>query len=162
MKTRTLLIFALLIAVFAGWTGLTMGDDAGKEVDFEKIVCPGSKKQVNKDATVEHEDCIVYFCCNNCAAAFKKDVQDKKKFLARANHQKVATGQVKQTKCPKSFQGAKASTALEVNGVDVTFCCNNCRGWAEGLAKSADDVEDQIATLFGPNVFGKAFEVIGK
>ena len=142
MKTRTLLIFALLIAVFAGWTGLTMGDDAGKEVDFEKIVCPVSKKQVNKDATVEHEDCIVYFCCNNCAAAFKKDVQDKKKFLARANHQKVATGQVKQTKCPKSFQGAKASTALEVTCV---------RGRRAALRTCVAQDRQQVGNLFIEN-----------
>ena len=156
MRFRVLFGVGLIIALSASLTALSIGDEAEEPIDFEKILCPVSKKKVDESATREHEDCTVYFCCNNCAKAFE---DDDEKFLARANHQKVATRQCKQTKCPKSFQDVKASTALEVGGVDVTFCCNKCRGWADELA-DGDSIDDQIAKLFGEKVFEKAFEVI--
>ena len=154
MRFRVLLGLGLIVAISASLSALSVGDDAEEGIDFEKILCPVSKKPVDESAKTEHDDCDVYFCCKNCLAAFDKDPTD---FLARANHQKVATKQVKQIKCPKTKGKIKESTALDVSDVDVMFCCKNCRGWAKGLS---EDV--QFAKLFDKDVFEEAFEVIEK
>lgn len=150
MKFRVLLGLSLIVLLSVSLNTLTVGDEAEDGIDFKKILCPISKKPVDKSAKLEHDGADVYFCCQNCPKAFAKNTD---KFLARANHQKVATKQAKQVKCPKSKGPIKESTALEVAGVDVLFCCNNCRGWAKKLSS-----DDQFAKLFGADIFGKAFK----
>jgi YHS domain-containing protein len=114
-----------------------------------KIVCPVSGQAVNKDCTVDYKGGKVAFCCGNCAGAFKKDAT---KFAAKANHQLVATKQAKLVKCPFSGGKLNPETAIEVVGVKVCFCCNNCKGKAESA-------EDRVTLLFNDAAFAKGFEV---
>lgn len=117
--------------------------------DLEEIKCPISGRAVKADATAELDDYTVYFCCGNCVKAFNKD---KGKFTAKAFHQVVATSQAEQGTCPKSGKGLNPDAVLNVNGVDVGFCCNGCKGWANKLSE-----DDRIAKIFNREVFEKNF-----
>ncbi len=95
----------------------------------------------------------VYFCCNNCSGAFEKD---KEKYAAKANAQLVSTKQYKQQACPISGAKLDDSTAIEVAGAKVAFCCNNCKGKVEA-AKG----DEQLDLAFGEKAFEKGkFELV--
>jgi len=49
-----------------------------------------------------------------------------------------------QKACPLSGGPVKAGTEVDVDGVSVGFCCNNCKGKVEG---AGDD--DKITMVFG-------------
>jgi YHS domain-containing protein len=120
-----------------------------EETKGPKVACPVSGQPVNEECTVDYKGGKVAFCCGNCAGAFKKD---STKFAAKANHQLVVTKQAKLVKCPFSGGKLNPETAIEVAGVRVCFCCNNCKGKAEAA-------EDKVALLFNDAAFGKGFEV---
>ena len=80
--------------------------------------------------------------------------KQKEKFATKANLQLAQTGQAKQGKCPISGKGTKDATALDVAGVSVTFCCNNCRKKVDGA-----EGDDQLNLVFGDKAFDKAFSV---
>lgn len=120
------------------------------DVDLEKAKCPVSGQPVSEDASVTYKDAKVYFCCDNCKAKFEKD---SKPFEVKANAQLVATKQYVQKGCPISGRGLNEDTKTEVGGVDVCFCCNNCKGKvdeAEGAKK--------LEIVFAPAAFAKAFK----
>ncbi len=135
MKSRW--IFAAMLALaFVAFHSLNAADKApGKDVK-----CPVSGKDVNPDATVDFGGGKVYFCCKNCPEAFKKDTA---KFTTKANHQLAQTGQLVQKACPISGKDTKEGTEVTVNGVKVSFCCNNCQG---KVAKMSAD--EQLETCF--------------
>ena len=122
--------------------------------DLEGIKCVISGRPVAADATSELDGYTVYFCCGNCVKAFNKD---KGKFTSKAFHQAVATKQAKQDTCPKSGRGLNPEVVLVVGGVDVGFCCNGCKGWAEKLPE-----DDRIAKIFNRDVFEKNFSTTKK
>jgi YHS domain-containing protein len=62
--------------------------------------CPVSGKAISKEFTVAYKGAKVYFCCPNCPKAFEKSPE---KFVAKANHQLVQTGQMPY--CRSSDQG---------------------------------------------------------
>ena len=66
----------------------------------------------------------------------------------------AASGQAKQTACPFSGGAIKAATAVNVAGVNVQFCCNNCK--AKVVAAKPDK---QIEMIFDSKPFSKAFKV---
>jgi hypothetical protein len=111
-------------------------------------MCPVSGHACDPEATAPFEGGKVCFCCEKCVKAFEAD---SAKFAAKARQQLVATGQFKQTGCPLSGRKVKAGTDLAVGGVDVGFCCNNCKG---KVAKAGAD--EQITMVFGS---GKGFEL---
>ncbi|MGO8749739.1 MAG: hypothetical protein ACLQNE_27605 [Thermoguttaceae bacterium] len=113
--------------------------------------CPISGQKISKDACVAYKGGKVYFCCNNCAAKFEKD---KAKYEVKANRQLVLTGQAKQKACPFSGQKTDDSTKITVAGIDVTFCCGNCKAKVEKAS-----AEKQCEMVFGGKNFDKAFEV---
>jgi YHS domain-containing protein len=121
------------------------------KLDGVKCVVAGSKDAKAANA-VDYKGGKVFFCCMNCPKAFKADT---KKFAAKANHQLVATGQAKQAKCPLTGEEVDASTAIEVSGAKIAFCCNMCKGKAE---KS----KEQIELLFNDKAFEKAGFKVGK
>lgn len=132
---------------------LTVGVIAADEKKEEKAVakCPVSGKDINKDAAVDYKGAKVYFCCPGCPGAFKKDTA---KYASKANHQLVFTGQAEQEKCPLTGGKLNDQTTVEVSGVDVTFCCNGCKGKA--TKKSGDD---QVDLVFNDKAFEKGFKV---
>lgn len=113
------------------------------------------KKDVKEEKSVEYKDANVYFCCPGCVKKFAKDPE---KYAAKANHQLVATMQYEQQGCP--FSGGKLDddTAIEVGGVEVKFCCNNCKGKAEKM-----EGDEQVEALFGEEAWEKGkFELVKK
>jgi len=115
------------------------------------LLCPLSGEAVSKDASADYKGGKVYFCCDGCKAKFAKDTA---KYATKANEQLVASGQAKQVACPFSGHSCKASTAIDVDGNKVCFCCNNCKGKV-----AAADKDKQIEMVFGDKAFAKAFKV---
>ena len=119
--------------------------------DLSNAKCPISGKDVDEDASIEYKDSDLYFCCNGCPKAFQKDTA---KFATKANQQLVVTGQAVQEKCPISGGKTKDGTALAVGGVEVSFCCKNCRKKVDGESGDA-----QLDLVFGETAFGKGFVI---
>lgn len=132
---------ALCLLVVAGFV---VAEEA-KKFDQKCVVSGGPAKE---DKTVAYKGGKVYFCCENCPKAFEKDVA---KFATKANHQLVATGQAKQAKCPLSGGPLNKDKVVKIGGVDVQFCCNNCKGKAAAAAGDA-----QVELAFSDAAFEKA------
>lgn len=115
---------------------IVVDDKAKGEASLKDVKCPVSGKDVNKDATVEFEECKVYFCCDKCPKAWEKD-KDHAKFGAKAHHQMVQTGQLKQTACPFTGKPVNTAMAVEIEGVKVEFCCDKCKGKVEKAKEDA-------------------------
>ena len=122
-----------------------------RAADIAAAKCPVSGEAVSKDASVDYKGGKIYFCCNGCAAKFKKD---NAKYAAKANLQLVVTGQAVQTGCPLSGGKIDASTAIDVDGAKIAFCCNNCKGKISKMKPA-----DQIKKIFADKVFDKNFKV---
>jgi YHS domain-containing protein len=103
--------------------------------------CPVSGKNCNPEKHADFDGGKVYFCCGNCQAAFGKD---SSKFAAKAHHQMVSTGNLTQKACPFSGGPVKAGTEVEIEGVEVGFCCNNCKGKVEKASEA-----DRVTMVFG-------------
>ncbi len=137
-----------LVAAAACFTLSLQAED--KEEGF-KPACPVSGKPAQTSISADYKGGKVYFCCPGCPGPFEKDTA---KFAAKANHQLVGTGQAVQVKCPLAGRPMNAATAIDVQGVKVSFCCNNCKG----KATKAQGAE-QVNLVFGDEAFAKGFEV---
>jgi YHS domain-containing protein len=139
----TMVCSALLLAGLAAY--------AAEEKAAFKATCPVSGKPALEDKTAEYKGAKVYFCCENCPKAFAKDTA---KFATKANQQLVATGQATEVKCPLSGGKLDTTTAIDVGGTKVCFCCNNCKGKVEAAKGDA-----QAELVFSDAAFAKGFEV---
>lgn len=145
MKSRSMILAVGLVAMVAA--AITAAD-----VKLDDVKCIMNPKAAAKAATgVEFKEGKVFFCCNNCASKFKGD---KEKFATKANHQLVATGQYTQGKCPLSGGKLNAKQTVKVGGVNVQFCCGNCKGKVAGAKGDA-----QAEIVFGDKAFEKGFAV---
>lgn len=126
MKIRILMSLLVATAVIGAMAARGMMADEPK-VD-ENVKCPVSGKPAKATSAVDFEECKVFLCCNNCPKAFQNNPE---KFAAKAHHQMVQTGQMKQKACPFSGKPTKAGTEVDVEGVSVAFCCENCKGKVE-------------------------------
>ena len=124
---------------------------ADKADTSAKLKCPISGEAVDKSVTSDYGGGKICFCCADCKAKFEAD---HAKYATKANLQLAASGQAKQTKCPFSGGAIKSETAVNVAGVDVQFCCNNCK--AKVTAAKPDK---QIELVFEDKAFKKAFKV---
>ena len=146
MKTKaTLLILALAVSIALP---RLMAEEKDK---LNGAKCPVSGKAAKADHAVDYRDAKVYLCCGGCPDAFAKD---KAKYTTKANHQLALTGQAKQEKCPLSGGELNKEATTDVNGVKVTFCCNNCKGKVE---KAKDD--EKVELTFADKAFDKGFKV---
>jgi YHS domain-containing protein len=144
MKARlfaALGIVALLVAT------VIAEEKKEEKVKLDGIKCPVSGKAATENS-VDYKGGKVYFCCENCPKAFSAD---SKKFATKANAQLVATGQVKQAKCPLSGGKLNPETAITVGGAKVCFCCEMC----QGKVKAAKG-DEQLTMVFGDAAFEKA------
>jgi len=116
-----------------------------------KLTCPVAGKSIDKAVSSDYGGGKVCFCCTKCKAKFDAD---NSKFATKANLQLAASGQVKQTACPFSGGALKASTALKVAGVEVQFCCDNCK---TKVASAKPD--KQIELVFDSKPFKKGFKL---
>jgi|ERR1700677_1478721 YHS domain-containing protein len=121
-----------------------------KAADEPQLKCPVSGHDASKDHAAKYKDGQVYFCCDDCPKAFEANT---KKFAAPANAQLVASGQYKEVKCPFSGQKLNPDTKVSVAGVDVTFCCNNCKAKVTKANEKA-----RVKMVFNDKSFEKGFE----
>jgi YHS domain-containing protein len=133
---RHLLAPAMLFVAVAGFAAVVSA--AVKEPSAAS--CPVSGKGCNPEQNADFAGGTVYFCCGNCEKAFASNPE---KFAAKAHHQLVSTGQLVQKGCPFSGGPMKAGTEVAIDGVEVGFCCNNCKGKVE---KAAD--AERITMVF--------------
>lgn len=143
MKAR-LLVAALVGLSLAFTQNLLSADEDAKEF---KAICPVSGGPAKEENAVDYQGKQVYFCCKNCPKAFAANTE---KYADKANHQLAQTGQAVQVACPISGRKLNPDTAIDVAGVEVAFCCENCQGKAEAA-------DDALALLFGD--FAKGFTV---
>ncbi|MAV35149.1 MAG: hypothetical protein CMJ59_06790 [Planctomycetaceae bacterium] len=144
MKARVLLSVAA-IAV------MVTASVAAPKVSLKGVKCVMNPKMAAKaKASVDFKGAKVYFCCGNCAKAFTAKQKDPK-VATKGNHQLVATKQVKQAKCPLTGGKLNPATKIKVQGAELAFCCNMCKGKAN-KAKGAD----QLALVFSDKAFKKA------
>ncbi len=145
---------ALSCGVLALVTAISIGALSAADVEKEKAdkakdaaFCPvgGIGHDINKDVAVDFEGGKVSFCCDKCPAEFAKDV---KKFAANARHQLLATGQIEQTMCPLSGRKLNPEQKTEVAGIEITFCCEDCKG---KIAKT-EKPEEKIALVFKDSI----------
>jgi len=132
---------------------VTSGKDDATEVkaelkDVKCLLMP--KKEVKETFSVDYMDAKVYFCCKGCVGKFSKSPD---KYATLANHQLVQTKLFKQTGCPISGGDLDPATEIEVNGVKVQFCCNNCKAKADAMKTDAEKAE----LVFSKDAFKKGF-----
>ena len=137
-----------LAACLLGGALATAADTDAK--DGAKCVCPVSGKDAKKEHAVAYKGAEVYFCCPNCPKAFQANTA---KFATKANMQLVASGQYKEAACPIAGKKLNPATAINVGGVEVSFCCNGCKGKVE---KAEGDA--QLDLVFSDAAFAKGFE----
>jgi hypothetical protein len=121
------------------------------DVKLDGIKCVVAGKPAKDGTEVAYKGGKVYFCCMNCPKAFQANTA---KFAAKANHQLAATKQATEVKCPLTGKDLNPETAIDVSGVKVAFCCNNCKGKAEGATG-----EEQLNLIFNDKAFEKGFKV---
>lgn len=111
---------ALLLAVGA-LTAAESGTDAKK---FQ-ATCPVSGQPAKEKSVLElpKGGGKVYFCCDNCPTAFKKDPEA---FATKVHRQLLETGQIAQVACPISGQPVSSEATVEFGHTKVGFCCKNC------------------------------------
>lgn len=147
MLTRLALGLAVAASGMLALTAARAAEEEKKEVE---IKCPVSGQKASKDNAVAYKEGEVYFCCMNCPKAFEKDTA---KYATKANHQLVLTEQYEQAKCPITGQKLNPEQKTEVAGLEVNFCCGNCKGKVE---KAEGD--EQVALVFADKAFDKAFQ----
>jgi YHS domain-containing protein len=145
---RKFLVMLAVVAV-ASISGYALSAADAKKV--EPVCIVGGGKLENMNNSVAYKGGKVYFCCENCPKEFEKNTA---KYAAKANHQLVVTEQAKQTKCPLSGGKLNPDANVEVGGVSVGFCCNNCKGKV-----AAAKGDEQVNLVFSDDAFGKGFEV---
>ncbi len=139
---RYALALTLMVAFVCG------GIAVAEKVSMEGIKClVAGAKDAKAENSVDYLEGKVYFCCQNCPKAFEKD---KAKFATKANYQLAATKQYEQGVCPYTGKKLDSSTAIEIAGTKVAFCCNNCKGKAE---KMKDD--EKLESVFSEKAFEK-------
>ena len=125
---------------------------AADAVKLEGVNCVvAATKPAKEGNSVDYKGGKVYFCCMNCPKAFAKDTA---KFATSANKQLAATGQAKQVACPYTGKDVAEGTAVKVGGVEVGFCCMNCKGKTEKAS-----AEEAVEMVFNDKAFDKGFKV---
>jgi YHS domain-containing protein len=145
MKTRVTILSILAIAAGGLVVGGVMAADAAKSDAKAKLVikCPVSGEPVDSmggKVAADFEGGKVYFCCDKCPPAFKKDTA---KYTAKAHLQMVQTEQLKEFACPFTGKPLNPETAIDVGGVKVAFCCKDCMAKA---TKAKGD--EQVSLIF--------------
>lgn len=141
MKLR--LLTAACVAALAAALSASFAEDAEEAKLPEGCACPVSGAPAKLAHAVAFHGKEVYFCCPNCPGAFEKAPE---KFAVKVNHQLLQTSQIAQVACP--FTGGKLNpeTAIDVAGVKVAFCCENCQ--AKAVAAVEEGAEKAMELIF--------------
>lgn len=121
-------------------------------VALEGVKCIMAPKDAKEANAAEWKEGKVYFCCGGCKGKFEKMTkEEKEKIAAKSNAQLVSTKQYEQKACPLSGGDTSKESSLEVNGVTVAFCCNNCKGKVEKMK-----ADEQLEAVYGEKAFKTA------
>jgi hypothetical protein len=154
---KKLASFATVCALVVGMS-FVVADESAKDankVDFKKIKCVVSGQPVKEASTREYKGAKVYFCCDNCPKKFDKEIATNKELAQKSNLQLVSTKQAIQQKCPITGKALNAAKKEKIAGVEVTFCCDGCKGKVAG----AKDDAAKLALVFNDAAFDKGFKV---
>ncbi len=94
----------------------------------------------------------VYFCCNDCAKAFKKE-NDK------APTEKLESVLISQTACPFTGKPIDVEVSAEYKGMNTFFCREKC---VKGFEKDKDGVLAKLKTGAGFMAVAKAEKAVAK
>lgn len=147
-----------LVSVFAAFAVMATIGYAATAVSLKDVKClVAADKDAKEDKAATWKEGKVFFCCDNCKGKFEKfSKEEKDKIAPKANLQLVASKQYEQQACPTSGGKIDPSTAIDVSGTKIAFCCKNCKADAEKLKP-----EEQVEKLFGEEAFKKAkFELV--
>ncbi len=150
MTSRLTLGLAVAASAVFAFSAANAADEGAKEKKAE-IKCPVTGKPIDKQYHVDYKGGEVYFCCPNCPKAFEKDTA---KFATKANLQLAQTGQAVEKKCPLTGRPLNKEQMVSIEGVDVQFCCMNCKGKISDM-----DKKEQVEAVFADKAFDKAYEV---
>jgi len=158
MKFRLALMVVALVG--AGLVGKALqADDAKKEKEFA-CKCVVSGQDAKEESSVEYKGKKVYFCCDNCPAAFEKDPE---KFATLAHHQFLVTGQMLQVACPFTGQPVNPDTVIDIEGASIGFCCEKCQAKAEAAENKIElcfaDISKGYTLQTECPVSGKAVDI---
>lgn len=134
MKTRLLLAVLVVASLIVAGTLKAAIDNAAS------LKCPVTGQPVNPAATADFNGGKVAFCCQNCPKEFAKNTD---KYAAKANEQLVASGQLKQTKCPLTGKAIDPAVSFNVDGVQVGLCCKDCKAKLESASH-----DEQVNLVF--------------
>jgi YHS domain-containing protein len=128
MHKREMVMVALAFVLAAGAAVAEQPD--GKP----QTACPVSGKPIDKTSSphVDFQGQRIYFCCDNCPAAFRKDPES---FFAKAAEAGVVFENI-QTSCPVSGETLGEGdmgepVSIQYKGRTVKFCCKMCVGQFE-------------------------------
>jgi len=119
-------------------------------VDLSKVTCPMMGEEVSTDYSADHMKGKVYFCCDSCVDAFKKEPA---KYLVAVNKQLVQTGQYTQKACPFSGGAVTDGNSVKIGDHEIGVCCGNCKSKLEG----AEDDDARSEMVFSKEAFEKGF-----
>ena len=149
MKSRWI-VLPLGLAILLAAKGLTAADNDSGEKEF-KATCPVSGKAAGESHMLQLKNGEkIYFCCDNCPKAYKKN---PKKFALQVNRQLLETGQIEQVACPVTGKPINKDDTVEMGNAKVSFCCEHCLA----KFKAADD-EGKLKMVFGPAGMKKGFK----
>ena len=141
-----LLLAIVITAIFAN---AFPASAVSQEIAGVKCVVEGDRN-AQEQFKATHADGEVFFCCQGCAEAF---AADRAAYQTRANHQLVVTQQYKQSACPIAGEAFNSEQTAKVGGVEVAFCCENCKTKVEAAA----DLPAKVELVFGTEAFKRAF-----
>jgi YHS domain-containing protein len=92
-----------------------------------QTTCPVSGEAIDKTVHVDYQGQRVYFCCNKCAARFRKDPE---KIFSKVESDGVQLENI-QTACPVSGEqlggpDMGAPVIVRYKGRTVKLCCKMC------------------------------------
>jgi YHS domain-containing protein len=110
---------ALIAApIFAGQEGTGSGNAVRLQT-----TCPVGGEKIDKTVHADHEGHRVYFCCENCKAAFEKEPAT---YVKKLQDQGITVAKL-QTECPVMGGAINKSSYVDRNNKRIYFCCDGCK-----------------------------------
>jgi YHS domain-containing protein len=119
----TLLALAAVALMVAPVTAGQEGAAAGKATKLQ-TACPVSGEKIDKAVYADHEGSRVYFCCDNCRTAFKKEPAT---YVRKLQEQGITVAKL-QTECPVMGGAINRSSYVDRNHRRIYLCCDGCKG----------------------------------
>jgi YHS domain-containing protein len=144
MKNRTIQICMALAAILVAGS-LWAAEQA--PAPKPQTTCPVSGNPIDKKIYVDHEGYRIYFCCDKCPPAFKKDPDIyMKKFQEEGVTLEKAP--VAQTTCPILGNPIDKKAYTDYQGKRIYFCCKGCiPEFSKDPAKYVKQLEDKGVVL---------------